>query len=114
VSFTDTRAELVTALSTVPGVTGHLSRPKVLAAGAAWPLLEIAERGPGLAWGGTWRVILCLGGNELVAFTKLDEWLPLVVDALTPVAYATQAIPFALPLEGNRDMFAADIRCLAE
>lgn len=114
-SVTDTRAELVAALSTVAGVTGYEFRPSVLKTGAAWPLLDNLERGPGNAFAGTWRVMLCLGGDEKTAQAKGDELLPLIVEALEVqnVAYVSGASPGVLPTSGG-DQFALEIICRSE
>lgn len=114
-SVTDTRAELATALSTVAGVTGYEFRPSVLKIGAAWPLLDNLERGPGNAFAGTWRVMLCLGGDEKVATAKGDDLLPLIVEALEVqnVAYVFSASPGILQTSAG-DQFALEILCRSE
>lgn len=112
-TFTDTRSRLATALSTVAGVSGYQYPPKTLKAGAAWPLLSTAERGPGTAFAGSWRVMVCLGGDERTATTKTDELLPLLTAALDPTAYVEQAIPVVIATNAG-DMFALEITCRSE
>lgn len=112
-SFTDTRDELASILSTVPDVKGYKTRPSVVTPGAAWPLLDVAERGPGMAWSATWRIVVVLSGDELAAQAKLDDLLPLLVDALNPVAYTETARPIALTTSAG-DLFAVEITARAE
>jgi len=112
-TFTDTRAALAVALTDVAGVTGYELRPSVLKAGDAWPLLGTADRGPGDAWSATWRVIVCLGGDEAFAQTLLDDVLPDLVDVLDPVAYVEQATPVTVATSAG-ELFAVEVRCRAE
>lgn len=100
-TFTDTRADLALQLSTVPGVNGHVRKPKVPTIGDAWPLLESANRGPGDAFQGTWRVLVFLGGDEFAATTFLDDTLPLLVAALDPVAFVDSARPALTAIQGT-------------
>ncbi len=112
-TFTDTRDELALALSTVPGVTGHQRKPKVPTLGDAWPLLESADRGPGDAFAGTWRVLVFLGGDEFAATTFLDDTLPLLVAALDPVAYVDSARPALTTIQGT-DAFVVELIARSE
>lgn len=112
-SVTDARAALAAALSTVTGVKGYEFRPGSVKAGAAWPLLDNLERGPGDSFSGQWRVVLTLGGDEKTAQDKLDTLLPLVTAALDPTAYVESARPIVFQT-GAGDMFAAEIRVRSE
>jgi hypothetical protein len=115
-SFTDTRAELVTALSAVTGVTGYESRPTVIKVGDAWPLLEAANRGPGRAWSATWRVVVIVGtlADERQAMEFTDTVLAELVDELNPVAYVGDQVPVVvIPTQGG-DLIALEVPCTAE
>jgi hypothetical protein len=113
VSFTDTRAELATALSTVDGITGYEKRPAVPKIGAAYPLLELATRGPGDAFEGTWRVIVFCGGDEHTATAFVDEKLAELVVALEPTAYVDTARPGITSIN-NTDVHVVEITCRSE
>lgn len=112
-SVTDTRQRLATALSTVTGVNGYVFRPSTIKAGAAWPLLDSLERGPGEYFSGNWRVIVALGGDEKQAQKQLDNLLPLIVAALEPAAYVAQAIPAVIPTSGG-DLYAVELSVRSE
>jgi hypothetical protein len=115
-SFTDTRAELVTALSSVTGVTGYDSPPTVLTVGDAWPLLESADRGPGRAWSATWRIMVIIGkvGDEKQSIAFTDVVLPELVDEINPIAYVgPTANAVVLQTQGG-DMLALEVPCTAE
>jgi hypothetical protein len=114
VSFTDTRAELATALSTVTGLTGYEFKPTVITAGDAWALLDTADRGPGLAWSATWKVLVCLGGDEVKAMQMTDDVLPELVLALNPIAYVDQARPVIIATEGGPILFGLELTCTSE
>lgn len=112
-SVTDARSAIAAQLSTVAGVSGYEFRPSTIKAGAAWPLLDRLDRGPGDAFAGEWRIVLALGGDEKTAQTKLDELLPLVTAALDPVAFVQSATPVVVTTSAG-DMFAAEIRARSE
>lgn len=112
-SATATRVALASRLSTITGVKGYEFRPSVLKAGAAWPLLDVAERGPGNAFAYTWRVILFLGGDEKVAQQVLDDRLPEIVDALEPDAYVESARPINFQIERG-EVYGLEIRVRSE
>lgn len=114
-TVTDARVTLAAALSKVSGVTGYEFRPKSIKAGAAWPLLQSLDRGPGNFFEGRWRVLVALGGNEKEAQTKLDRWLPMITSTLESedAGYVEQAVPALLSTEAG-DMFAAEITVRSE
>ncbi len=112
-TFMDTREALAEAVSTVPGLTGFLFRPPVLVAGQAWPLFVSADRAAGDAFGGAWRVVVCLGGDELAASAKTDTVLPDLVQAVDPVAYVQQVIPGVLSTQAG-EMHILELSCLSE
>lgn len=112
-SFTSTRGDLATALSTVEGITGYPKRPKTLSTGVGWALLDNAERGPGAAFAATWRVLVVLGGDEMVAYDKADELLPPLVDAIDPVAFVDSARPIAIQTSSG-ELFALEITARSE
>lgn len=112
-STTATRIALKDKLSTIAGVTGFEFRPGTLKAGAAWPLFEVAERGPGNAFAYTWRVVLFLGGDEKYAQQFLDDRLPEIVDALEPDAFVEQARVISFLVAGN-EIHSLEIRVRSE
>lgn len=107
-SFRTTRAEIAAQLSTVTGVQGYEKRPNVITPGDAWALLNSADRGPGLAFGATWRIIVILGGDEVTAIDQTDVLLPELAEALDPVAYVDTVIPVAFATSGG-DLYALEI-----
>lgn len=112
-SVMDARAAIAAKLSTVAGVTGYEERPTTIKAGAAWPLLDLLDRGPGDAFAGDWRVILALGGDERTATAKLDELLRPVTRALDPVAFVRSARPVTISTSAG-DMFGCEIQVRSE
>ena len=112
-TFAATRAELAAQLSTVAGVTGYAKRPTILKPGDAWPLFGGMNRGPGLAFEVTWRVLVVLGKDEAAAIDKAEALLPELAEAIEPVAYVDGAQPFAVPTQGG-DLFALEITARSE
>jgi hypothetical protein len=112
-SFETTRAELAAQLSTVEGVTGYAKRPSVLMPGDAYPLLGSANRGPGLAFEATWRVIVILSPDEGIALEKAETLLDALAEAIDPVAYVDAVTPFAVPTQGG-ELFALEITARSE
>lgn len=107
-TFDTSRQQIAEALSTIDGVQGFAKRPKVLNTGDAYPLLGSAERGPGLAFMATWRIIVILGKDEASAIDKTETLLPELGAALDPVAFVVTVTPFAVPTSGG-DLFALEI-----
>lgn len=105
-----TRAEIAAALSTIPKVKGHERRPAALRKGDAYPLVGGLERGRGLTFSTTWRIILVLGGDERQADEMLEQLLPDIAVGLqeADVLYVTAATPFIVPTEAG-DVYAAEI-----
>lgn len=112
-SFTDTRAALATALSTVDGITGYENRPAAPKIGGAWLIFESAVRGPGDAFEGTWRVIVFCGGDENTATAFLDNTLPELCAALDPVAFVDTARPGISKVNGT-DAYVVEITARSE
>lgn len=107
-SFDTSRADIAAALNAIEGVNGFEKRPKVLNPGDAYPLLETAERGPGLAFMAIWRILLILGRDEPSATDQTEALLPELAAALDPVAFVTAVTPVAIPTQGG-DLFALEI-----
>jgi hypothetical protein len=115
-TFMDTRAALATALSTVAGVTGYTHRPMTFKAGDAWPLFQQADRGPGQAWGATWKVYVILGsgGDEKATSDLSEDILPELVDELSPVAYVETPVPaIEFPTSAGA-LIALELTCVSE
>lgn len=112
-SLNTKRQEIADAASTVDGLTGYKTRPTVIKAGAVWATLDTLEHGPGGAFAATWKVWVCLGGDELAAYDLLDKWLEDVIYALSTSVYIDPATPVAIATTGG-DMFAATLTGKAE
>lgn len=108
-----TRASIAAAVNTVPGVKCYARRPLAPKVGDAYPILGSFERGRGLSFSRTWRLILWLGQDEKQAETKLDQLLEPVAVALQPVAHVDSAIPFIVKTEGG-DVFAVEFTARSE
>jgi hypothetical protein len=108
-----TRASIAAAVSTVPGVKCHPRRPTSPQVGDAYPLIGSFDRGRGLSFSRTWRLILWLGQDEKEAEKKLDELLLPIAEALQPVAHVDGAIPFIVKTEGG-DVFAVEFTARSE
>lgn len=111
--MTATRASIAAALNTVDGVKGHPRRPTSPSIGDAYPLVGSFDRGRGLSFSRTWRIIVLLGGDEKKAEERLDQILMPVAEALTPVVYVEAAIPFIVKTEAG-DTFAAEFTARSE
>jgi hypothetical protein len=108
-----TRDRIAAALADVPDVNGYPTRPTVIQAGDAWPLLDRLDRGPGESWLGSWRVQLILGGDELAALTTLDNVLGDVTDALGTVAYVDGMVPVTFTADAG-NMFGSEFTLRSE
>lgn len=102
------RADLAAALDTVPGIQGSEYRPAAIKTGDAWPLLSQLERGEGLAFTGTWRVLVVLSSDERTASDQTDTLVPALVDALEPVAFVDSITPVQIQTSGG-ELFALQI-----
>lgn len=111
--LTGKRAELAAALSTVPGLRGHPYRPGTVQPGDAWSLLSSLERDEGLAFLVTWRVLVVLPGDERAASDRIDELVPLLVDALEPAAFVDTIEPVKIET-GAGDMYALQVNVRSE
>lgn len=109
------RAALAAALSNAPGVTGYQFRPgtKQLQAGDAWPLLGVMDRGPGLVFEATWRVLVALPTGPKEASEWVDAHTEDIVDALTPVAFVDRIEPVTIP-DGDTDRYALQFTVRSE
>lgn len=94
-SIAGDRAALAAALSAITGVTGHQYRPRVLTAGAAWPLLvglEAADpRVP--AFEVTWRVVVILPADETAASRWFDTHHEDVAEGLENFGFVQRIEP---------------------
>lgn len=108
-----TRASIAAAVNTVPGVKGYARRPAAPKVGDAYPIIGSFDRGRGLSFSRTWRLILWLGQDERQAETKLDQLLEPIAVALQPVAHVDAAIPFIVKTEGG-DVFAVEFTARSE
>jgi hypothetical protein len=111
--FTTKRQQIATALTGVPGMTGHPHRPSAPNAGDGWPVLGPINRAVGEAFNVTWRVRIVLPQDEVAASTWIDDhWEPLFY-ALEPIGFVGQAVPTLLATTGG-ELYALEITLLAE
>jgi hypothetical protein len=110
---TSTRATLAAALNTVSGVKGYAYRPTAPRAGDAWPQVATADRAVADAWSISWRILLVLPPDEKGASILFDIVVPLLVDALDPVAYVDSVTPIVLTTSAG-DLNAIEIRARGE
>lgn len=108
-----TRESIADALTTVTGITGYVTRPKVVRAGDAWAQVNQLTRGPGTAFETEWRIAVVVGADVGTATDKFDSLIPAVTQALQPVAYVDSARPIAIPIEGG-ELFGAEILARSE
>lgn len=108
-----TRESIAAAVSAVDGVTCYPRRPTAPKVGDAYPLLGSFDRGRGLSFTRTWRLIVWLGQDEKQAETKLDDLLEPIACALQEVAHVDAAIPFIVKTEGG-DVFAVEFTARSE
>ena len=115
-TFMTTRAELATALSSVAGVTGYTHRPMTFKAGDAWPLFQQADRGPGSAWGATWKVQVVLGGggDERATSDLSEDILPELVAELNPVAFVESPVTAVELSTSAGPLIALELTCTSE
>lgn len=104
-SLIDARADIVTALNTVEGVTGYARRPTTLKPGAAFPRFAGAARGPGMSFAMTWNVVVIVPQSEAAASDWLDSRAELIAAALDPVGYVDSFVPVKLET-GDGDLHA--------
>jgi hypothetical protein len=112
-SLVGDRQAIATALSTVDGVTGYVSRPKITKTGDAWPLLGPLDRAGGHSFTATWRVFVVLPQDELLASEWLDSHVDVLADALLPVGFVDQFLPVAVTTEAG-DQLAIQITMRSE
>jgi len=108
-----TRQSIADALSTVDGITGYVTKPKVTKAGDAWALVNQLTRGPGNAFETEWRIAVTIAGDVGTATDRFDSLIPEVTQALQPVAYVDSARPIAIPTEAG-DLYGAEIIARSE
>lgn len=107
------REQVAAALSSVPGVTGHVRRPGTARPGDAWPLLGSLVRGPGYTWEITWRVLVLLPGDESAAADWIDATADAVLDALAPWGFVDRMEPVVVG-SGDAARFAVEITMRSE
>lgn len=105
-----TRQSIADVLSTVDDVKGYAARPRAMKIGDGWPLVGSIDRYNGLMWMTTWRILLCLGGDEKKADTFLEQAAVPIAQALqdADVLYVNAIVPFLMPTEGGNDILAAE------
>ncbi|MFI6329859.1 hypothetical protein ACIBBG_16350 [Micromonospora chersina] len=112
-SLPGTRQEIADALSTVDGVRGYVKRPKPSKPGDGWPLLSSLERAGGLSFTVTWRVLILLPQDEVLASEWVDAHHEDLVDALERVAYVDRLEPVRLEAD-NSAQYALQITMRGE
>lgn len=103
-SLVGDREAIAAALSAVAGVKGYAKRPKATKAGDGWPLLGPMERGPGLSFTATWRVLVQLPADEVAASEWIDSHHEDLVDALEPVGFVDRIEPVVFDTEAGEQL----------
>jgi hypothetical protein len=103
-----TRAELVAALSTVPGLSVTPTQPGSIVAGAAWPVWRQTvwrNQVPDGARALTWFVFVALGSADLESTVlEADPLVELVGDALIGAELGVQLVePVRITVNGSAD-----------
>lgn len=102
-----TRETLAAALSTVPKINGHVTRPKAFKVGDAWPLIGGFIPGRARTVATQWRVIVFLGQDERKAEDLFSDLFWPIADAVRSQAVVDSASAFIYPVEGGQ-AFAAE------
>lgn len=87
------REAIAAALDTVDDVKGHPYRPRTLPPGTAWPLIGQLERGPAHDFEATWRIVVVLPGDEIMASKWFDAHHEDVADALADFGHVARIEP---------------------
>lgn len=104
-----TRATIAAALSTVPGLKGHETKPTTIRVGDCWPLINGFIRGRGRTVAAQWRIVMFLGQDELKAEEMFGSMFWPVADALRSLAVVDDAEAFMFPTEAGQAFAAAFI-----
>ncbi|RKN38453.1 hypothetical protein [Micromonospora endolithica] len=116
-SLAGDRQAIAAALSTAPDVTGHAFRPATtrLREGDAWPLLGTLERGPGMSWAASWRVLVALPTDGVKSAEWVDSHYQDLVDALegADVGFVDRIEPVTIP-DGDAERYALQITMRSE
>jgi hypothetical protein len=108
-----TRQDIATALTSVTGIFPVKYMPEIVTTGDAWPRFISADRAHGDAFEYTWAVNIVLGSDPQEAETAIDRLMPLIVDALDPVAFIDSYAPGVSTI-GGTDVYVLEIRCRRE
>lgn len=96
-NLTETRQDLVDALSSVDEVTGYMKRPATARPGDAWVRLAGMEAtGYAGLFTVTWVAVVLLPADEGAAIEQLETLVPDLDDALRPVAHVQGYAPVSL------------------
>jgi hypothetical protein len=101
-----TRDELVSALSTVAGLTPSVTQPPVLAPYAAWPIRGRLEGINQCAYRQAWQVAIVLpAGDRTATVLDGDRLIDPIYQALSKVGFVTGGEPSAIsPEEGGQNV----------
>lgn len=111
--FTGKRQAIASALSAVPDVRGHASRPGTPAEGDAWSVLGPFDRAQGTAFLATWRIRVLLPQDEMAASEWIDAHWSALFYALEPHGFVQRGAPALFP-SGGGEMYALEITMIAE
>lgn len=112
-SLTSIPDEIAAAVTTVPGVKGHVVRPGAPNVGDAWSLLSTAARMSGTAFLVAWYVRVLVPQDEGAARVWFQERWPALFEALSPVGWVSEFEPIIVPT-GAGDMYAFQITIQTE
>lgn len=99
-SIAASRAAVVAALSSVPGVSATPHTPGTITAFCAWPVLASATPRNYCIDEATWYVFVALpAGNNAASVGAGDEMTDAVLPAFKPIGKVTAVEPWSWPVE---------------
>jgi hypothetical protein len=107
----ESKDAIAAAMSTLPGVTGHTSRPDALKPGDAFVRWGGWQRADGDAYMTTWSVTLILPqGSEQAADAEAYRVADLIADVLKPLLYVESFAPTVVPVGAQpRGLYALTV-----
>lgn len=98
------RAAIASALSPVPGVTGHVRRPATPNVGDAWPVLRGGTRAQGTAFIITWGVRVFTPQEEEAASEWWDAHWEHLFFALEPIGFVGDFEPVLIDTQAGSQL----------
>ncbi len=101
--LSDSRQLIADALTTVTDVTGSTRRSRTMNTGDAWPLIDFMERGPGLDFNTSWKIVVVLPKDEHSAMDWFERLLAAKTDSgedkYEPITEALEQIGYVEGIE---------------